>query len=294
MYLVTQTEVLAETFGNENCVRILKRAGFDGIDWSFFEMTEGKGVWCADGWKEHARYLKKVADECGIAIVQAHAPFPSSKGEEPFDTVIMQRILRSMQAAALMGVEKIVVHPRHHLEYGKNRQKLWEENLAFYRSLIPYCEEYGIKVCTENMWQYDNKRRYIVDSFCSRPEEFCALLDELDSPWITGCLDLGHCALVGIEPQDFIRAMGKDRLGALHVQDVDYLGDCHTLPFMRQLEWEEICAALAQIDYEGNFTFEADEFLRPLPPELQPDASAFMEKTGRYLMARMEAKKTER
>ena len=34
---------------------------------------------------------------------------------------------------------------------------------------------------------------------------FRALLEELDSPWIVGCLDLGHCALVGFDPAECIR-----------------------------------------------------------------------------------------
>ncbi len=291
MRLVTQTDALAHTFGDEEAIRILAKAGYDGIDWSFFPMTNGEGIWCTDEWEQHAHDLKAVADECGIAIVQAHAPFPSARGEEPFDTLIVERIKRSMAAAAIMGVEHIVVHPRQHLPYDANKEKLWQENLDFYRSLIPTCEKYNIKICTENMWKRDPRRNYIVASMCSLPETFNAMIDEIDSPWLVGCLDLGHCALVGIEPQDFIRAMGPKRLRALHVHDVDYLRDCHTMPFIQRLDWEAITQALADIGYEGDFTLEADAFLKPFPNELKPEASVFMAKTARYLMERIQAKK---
>ena len=50
--------------------------------------------------------------------------------------------------------------------------------MKFYKSLIPYCEEYGIKVAVENMWQYPGM---ISHSTCSRPEEFIRYIDELDS-----------------------------------------------------------------------------------------------------------------
>lgn len=70
-------------------------------------------------------------------------------------------------------------------------------NVEFYRTLIPDCERLNIRVCAENMWQWDDKREIIVDSICAQPEEFCALLDAIDSPWIVGCLDIGHSALVG-------------------------------------------------------------------------------------------------
>lgn len=289
MQLVTTTEELARAFGDEECIRILARAGFDAIDWGFFDMVSGQGLFCQDGWKEHTLKLKALAQECGIGFSQAHAPFPSLLGEEPFDTVNMERILRSMQAAALMGVKNIIVHPVHHVPYPTNKAFLWKKNLEFYRSLIPYCEEYGIRVCAENMWQYDEKRQCIIESVCSWPEEFCDLLDELDSPWITGCLDIGHTALTGIDPVDFIRMMGKKRIQALHVQDVDHLHDCHTIPFTESLDWEAIAGALAEIGYEGDFTFEADDFLLKLPKPLKEDGSILMAKIGRYLIGRIEA-----
>ena len=287
MRLATTTEKLAETFGDEECIRILAQAGFDSIDWGFFEMSAGKGIWCTDEWKSHALRLKDLGAEAGIGFSQAHAPFPSSQGDEAADKVIRERILRSMEAASILGIQNIVVHPVQHLNYAKERAKLWEMNLEFYRGLIPYCEEYGIRVCAENMWQYDGRRRYIVDSVCSQPEEFCGLLDALDSPWIAGCLDLGHCALVGVEPQDFIRAMGRHRLQALHVHDVDYLSDCHTMPFLKKLNWEAVTEALAEIGYEGDFTFEADSFYEGFPDGLKMDACKLMERTGRYLIERI-------
>lgn len=294
MRLVTQTECPAKRFGDEECVRILAKAGFDAVDWSFFEMLNDDCHWCGDGWEEHAKRLKAVGDECGIGFAQAHAPFPSSKGEEPFDSVIRERILRAMRAAAIMGVEKIVVHPLQHLTYAQNRRELYDMNIRFYRSLVPYCEEYGIRVCVENMWQYDQRRRYIVDSVCAQPDEFCSMLDDIGSEWIVGCLDIGHSALVGIEPADFIRAMGSKRLRALHVHDVNYVRDCHTMPFVEKLDWESIAAALGEIGYEGDFTFEADNFLYPFPKELEPDASALMAKVGRYLISRIEAHREAR
>ncbi len=289
MLLVTPTEELARAFGDEPCIRILADAGYDAIDWSFFEMVTGKGPFCGDNWKEYTLRLRETARECGIGFSQAHAPFPSSLGEEPFDTEIVGRIRRSMQAAALLGVKNIIVHPIQHLPYAKNRLQLYEENLKFYRSLIPCCEEYGIRVCIENMWQYDEKRHYIIESVCARPEEFCSMIDEIDSPFITGCLDIGHAAITGTDPADFIRDLGKKRLQALHVHDVDYLHDSHMMPFTESLDWEAIAGALAEIGYEGDFTFEADEFLVKLPKPLKADGSAMMAKVGRYLIDRIQA-----
>ena len=285
MKLVTQTHCLADTFGHEKAVRILAKNGYDGIDLSFFEMVGGDGgPWMKADWKEKAEALRKVADEEGIPIVQAHAPFPSSKGSEPFDSEVRRRIIRSMEVAKILGVEYIIVHPMQHLTYHTHQKETFDMNVAFYTSLIPECERIGIKVCAENMWQYDKKRGHIVDSICSQPDEFMALLDTVNSPWICGCLDLGHTALVGTEPQDFIRAMGKEHIHCLHVHDVDYKEDCHTIPFLEKLDYLEIMKAFKEIGYEGNLTFEADNFLFGMPVELREDASKMMEKVGRYLI----------
>jgi len=289
MRLVTQTDILGKAYGDEQAIQILAKNGFDALDWSFFEMLKDDNVWNQPDWKDYAQKMKETAEAAGIGFSQAHAPFPTSRGEEPYDTEIMERIIRSMEAAAIMGVKNIVVHPRQHLPYPQNKQLLFEENVALYKSLIPYCEKFGIRVCTENMWQYDKKRSIIISSVCAEPEEFCALVDAVDSPWIVACLDLGHAALVGHDPAYMIRMLGRDRLKALHVHDVDHLHDCHTLPFTQSLDWESIMEALAEIGFDGELTFEADNFIRKLPDELKIEGSAFMAKTGRYLISRFEA-----
>ena len=290
MMISTQTDSLSRHFGDAECVRILAKAGFDAIDWSQFVLQNDDSIWNTDAWAAHADELLAAAKECGVTFNQSHAPFPSSRGEEPYDTVIRQRIVRSMEIAARLGAKNIVVHPLQHLEYRTHKKELFDRNLEFYRSLIPVCEKLGIRVCLENMWQYDKLRGHIVDSVCSQPEEFCAMLDALDSPWMVGCLDIGHCALVGVDPADFIRAMGPKRLQALHVQDVDHVHDCHTMPFIQKLDWEAITGALAGIGYTGDFTFEADNYIEAFPDELRPEASALMAKVGRYLTSLIERK----
>jgi excinuclease ABC subunit B len=85
-----------------------------------------------------------------------------------------------MEIAAILGAKIIVVHPKQHLEYAEYSKELFEMNVEFYKSLIPYCEKFGIKVATENMWQWDNVNKKIIDSVCSKPQEFCDLIDEIN------------------------------------------------------------------------------------------------------------------
>ena len=107
------------------------------------------------------------------------------------------------------------------------------------------------------------------------------------------CLDLGHCGVIGEEAQNVIRALGHDRLKALHVYDNDYTKDQHTLPGLGKMDWEEIMKALAEIHYDGEFTYEADRFLMNMPPVMMPKAAAFMVEMGRYLIGRFEEYQTQ-
>ena len=291
MKLGTSTEILGRRFGEEEAVRIIARAGFDGIDWDFSCMEFDENLWNGDDWRQYARKMRELTEESGVAVLQAHAPYPTSKGEEPYDSVVMERVIRSMEAASLLGAKNIVVHPMKHLNYVRYGKLLFEKNVEMYRRLIPYCERWDIRVCVENMYEKDPHTDLIVNSGCGLPEEFCAMLDELNSPWIVGCLDIGHAALVGVDPADAIRMLGHDRLQTLHVHDVDYFTDGHTLPFMEKLDWNSITAALAEIGYQGDFVFEADKFFRNFPAELCQDALVFMEKTGRHLMSEICRKK---
>jgi sugar phosphate isomerase/epimerase len=98
------------------------------------------------------------------------------------------------------------------------------------------------------------------------------------------CLDIGHAPLVGVDPCELIRALGRDRLKALHVHDVDGINDLHTLPYLSKINWDSVCAALKEIGYEGDLTFEAGNFVTPLPTELSAAAAKFMVAAGRHLI----------
>ena len=143
-------------------------------------------------------------------------------------------------------------------------------------------KENNIKIAIENMWQcYPNRK--IWHSTCSKPEEFIKYIDTLDSKWIVGCLDIGHCALVCEEPDLFIEKLGH-RLKALHVHDVDGFNDSHTIPYFGVVQWDKVTKALAKIGYTGDFTFETDTFINNPPKELVPIASKMLAETGRYLI----------
>lgn len=289
MLLSTQTGNLAGRFGDEEAVRRLADAGYDCLDYSMFHMSNDDSPMNGDDYRERAQRLREVAEESGVFFNQAHCPF-TFKWDDPVlrEKVIIPRHIRALEIASILGVKNIIVHPLHHFEYKGHEKEAHDMNMDFYRMLLPYCEKFGINVALENMWQRDRKRKCICDDTCSRATEFAAWIDELNDPHFVACLDLGHCGLVGEEAQDAIRTLGAERLKALHVHDNDYINDQHTLPFLGKMDWKAITAALREIGYTGELTFEADAFLRNYLNEDIGMATKFMVQTGRRLIEMIE------
>ena len=280
-----QTEWLANTYGDEMTVRHMAAAGFTTADWTFSEMLlSPESIWRTDDWKAHALSLRGVVDACGFSVSQAHAPFPYPAKPEPYDEETMFFIRRSIEAAAILGASTIVVHGMQHLPYLKNKACLDELNYRMYQELIPLARDNNIQICLENLNQHDSNRNVGCIGVCCDPLDFCRQVDRLDSPWIAACVDVGHSALAGVDPADLIRTLGHDRLKALHIHDVDYIRDCHTVPFLQKLDWDSITSALAEIDYTGDFCMETDNFIYALPAALRAASLPLLSRTAEYLV----------
>lgn len=286
MLLSTHTAWSDEKISQKEAIRIIAEAGFDAYDISLFEMTRNpESQFNRDNYVDIAKDIRSFADSLGIVCNQSHAPFPTSVGDAEKDKVIFGKIIRAMEIASILGAKIIVVHPKQHLNYAEHADELFEMNVEFYKSLIPYCEKFGIKVACENMWQCNNGNKVPSDSTCSRAWEFCKYLDAINSEWVVGCLDIGHVSLMNADIPQFIHKMGNKRLQALHVHDTDYKSDKHTLPFMEKIDYHAVCKALSEIEYKGDFTYEAEGFYSGKPVGLFPATARYMCEVGRYLMS---------
>ena len=274
MKISTTTERSCTTFGYKEGIRILHEGGFNYLDMSLYQMRNDYDVLTTANYREVAKEIKEYANSLGVTFVQAHAPFPTQLKDYPgFSADMTKKAMQSLEVAGILGAEFVVVHPVAQAQVpGDESQK--EYNLKMYRSMLPIAKEYGFKICIENMWNYDGKRKSFMKNVCSDAESLVEYHDALDDENITICLDIGHIALVGDDPAQAIRTIGRDRLGTLHVHDVDYFTDSHTLPYYGKLNWASISKALGDINYTGNINFEADNFLKGLPADEQVFKSA--------------------
>ena len=289
MLLSTQTQRLQSNFGYEQAIKMLAKAGYDAYDMSLFHPLSGDDPLYGEDFTGYAKKLRELADAEGIICNQAHAPFPSSTPERDKDEIIFKSIVHSMEIASILGAKCIIVHPKQHLPYRSNEAELKKINMEFYKSLIPYCEQFDINVAVENMWQHNPVgKTTIVNSTCARVEEFCDYIDTLNSDRIVACLDIGHVSLCGEDMSVMIRGLGGKRLKALHVHDTDGFRDLHTLPFTSCNDFPLVMKLLKEIGYEGDLTFEADSFFRNFPLSMHQDVANFMQITGRTLIKMFE------
>lgn len=290
MKLSTMSNYLNSLYGEEKMLQMIAEAGFDAVDYSMFIHEDPKGILQDGHYRERAEKVRKMAANLGLSVNQCHAPYRFDYGDPAGWDQAHRLLRRSLEAAGIMGVKNVVVHPLHYRKYAENAKQVHTENLELYRSLMPLAEEYGITICSENMWQWNEDRTKLLPDECAFPEEFAALIDEVDSCRFGACLDLGHAAItakdVGCSPAAFIEKMGT-RLKALHVHDNDGVDDLHLAPYMGETDWNGITEALRKIGYEGDFTFEADSFLEKYPQEFLPTALKFLHDTGRALMAKI-------
>ena len=273
--------------GTEEAFRQIRKAGYDCVDVSYYGIDPYDDPLLNDGYIEYAKKLRGVLDEIGLECNQAHASmvFDNEHGT-PFDVSYpsYRAVVRSMESASILGAKQIIVHPVaiHGALYS---DPVEEYNLGFYRSLIPYCEKFNIKVAVENLYNTDSKRNGYINHRCGTPRMLARMIERLDSPWITACVDLGHAAILGFEPQDFLTEMPKGMVTALHIHDTDYIHDSHQLPYLANHDWEKIMKALKDTGYGGDFTFELTSFNRAFPKELIPDALKFSHAVGRHLIS---------
>ena len=273
-----------DTFGIKKTFDVFAQAGFQGID---FNNDIGE-YYTQEHDQAFYSELGRYANARGITICQAHAPFGSSFPEADKAAKRFEEIVQSIKNASYLGAPMIVVHPCTQLDYSVegNPEKLFEYNLDFYRRLIPYAREAGIKIAIENIGRV---------SITSTPERLNRLYDALNDPVFTVCFDVGHCLFQGVDPAEAIRKLGHRLVnGCTHIHDNFGDTDAHTLPYYGRVDWESVMKALADIDYKGDLNYEASNFIKDVPAELYIDGLTYMAKVGHYLIGRFEYYKSIR
>ena len=260
----TELRSAANLVGEHKAIELIAKAGFDGWDFSLYEICKySKKQGCVPpsdhplagpDYLKFVRELKKIGLDNGIVCNQSHAPVPS------YAAPVREQLKRAIECTAEAGGEIIVIHP------GNNYTL--EENTQLYLELLPFAKSHGVKIATENMWNWDKEKDQAAPAACSTPESFCAHIDRIADPEFVACLDIGHAEMRGHNTNavEMIHALGS-RIGALHLHDNDLWKDSHQLPFTMSVDFEAVTAALKEIGYTGWVTLEAYNYLADFAPE---------------------------
>lgn len=286
MKISTEIGSIAEVVGEEHALALVASAGFDCWDFSMTVMAKyvgGGRVLESDhplagpGRLAFARRLRRIGLDFGITCNQSHAPFPVRVPG------IRDCLKHSIECTAEAGGKICIIHP--------DNDKSAEENAEMYLELLPFAREHGVKIATENMWNWDKEKDESSHAACSTPKSFVAHLEAVGDPYLVACLDIGHAEMrgQGTNAVEMIRAIGGSHLQALHIHDNDKWHDSHKTPFTMDIDFPPIVAALHEIGYSGEFTLEACYQLKGLPAELVPEEVGKMALAARRLADMFEA-----
>lgn len=258
MKISTEICSLSKHVGEEKAIEMLAKAGFDcwdfsmfemgRIDWSTYTLVESNHPLAGREYLAFARKLKQIGQSCGIECNQSHAPFPVRV------KAILDLQKRAIECTAEAGGKICIVHP--------DNNSSAEKNAEMYLDLLPFAKECGVKIATENMWNWENGATQSCFAACSTAKSFKEHIDIVNDPYLVACLDLGHAEMQGSGDGApyMIRELGN-RLQALHIHDNDRLHDSHQIPFSMNIDFVEIARALKEIGYQGELTLEADQYL---------------------------------
>jgi sugar phosphate isomerase/epimerase len=289
MKLATSTNILYERsdgsrISMEESIRACAAAGYRYLDFGFTELGFSSASFRSPEWKAEIEGYKHLAEELGLAFVQAHAVIadfcnPPDPHEED-----LELFRRCIQGAGMLGVPWIAAHPSTGVFEGKLREDTHERNIAFFREMADYAASFGVGIAIENMWGKtpEGVRRYAI-----RAEELLRLIEDIGRENVGACWDVEHGSIEKLDQGAAIRLL-DGRLKATHISDETGTNNIHILPYSGFVNWEEVLKALAGINYQGAFAFEIQHYLPNMPMELVPPAMKFSAELGRQLISRFE------
>ena len=178
MKISTEIWSSANILGEERAIYELAKAGFDAwdfsmfemarIDWSTYKVQPSTHPLSGNDYVAFAKKLRKIGEDNGIYCNQSHAPFPS------LVPGIRDLLKRAIECTAIAGGEHCIIHPDNH--------RSAEENAEMYFELLPFAKECGVKIATENMWNWDGNNNHATPAACSHHDNFLAHIKAVNDP----------------------------------------------------------------------------------------------------------------
>jgi L-ribulose-5-phosphate 3-epimerase len=264
----------------KEALRRCKEAGFKVLDANFCSALGGATDLAQDNWQALIEDLRNEADKEGIEFSQSHPVFlggnPSGHSAEKME-IYHEMMRRSIIASSILGVKWAILHPTPGRETDTefDAESIVRHNLEFHGPALELAKKVNVGIAFENMIERSTRR------FASHASDLVALIDTCNDPGVGACWDFGHGNFIWPDQRDQLRTLGK-RLKATHVDDNYGKADEHMFPFHGSIKWQELLPVLAEIGFEGDFTFEAHKEFTRLPEHLKDQMAKFGYEIGQY------------
>lgn len=292
MRLATSTNILYQRPGNrtvplEETLYLAEKAGFKTFDMCFYDWVLPGSPFLSDSWEIWCEKIQRMAEKLQVGFGQCHVHFYNfcdvsmSEDRRNYEH---KMLLRSIDFCSRLGSGVCVTHPATVEGSIQYRERSLKSNQIFFERLLEETERLGVCLAVENMCDYSISPRR---KFASEPEDLVALVDSFQSDRIGICWDFEHGVIMQQNQVQVLDYIGK-RLLATHVSDTHSKTDAdlmHVMPLFGDIEWKPIMQALRNIDYQGDFSFEAHNYANRLPDEVLETALKLSYQIGSYLLS---------
>ena len=247
-----------DRYGIRDGARRAKMHGYDCFDYGGFIHTETEFFRLPEAeFKLELIRQREIINAEGIEIWQAHAPWCCAERDLTPEGRVEQLAchLKAVRGAGYLGVTHFVIHAI--MPFGMNSPEhpevMREINVELMARLAEEAREYGVRhIDVENLPfpLLPINHPYQCLDFAKRMNR------ETGSDIFKVCLDTGHANFCGESPADAVRMLGHEYLGALHVHDNNGIADQHRTPGEGTIDWEAFSNALADIGFDGCFSYE--------------------------------------
>lgn len=222
--------------------RKIKNAGFDCVDFQgLFDVNNELYKMDYRQFRKYLTEIRQAADGADIEISQVHGPWPVDDTTKESREAFFEYTCRAAEAAALLGAQYIVVHPK--MPFGGidtgHESETYDCNVEFLKRITPFIRQNGITLCVENM--------PFISMSMSSVYQISEMLDAVNEDCFGICLDTGHSAILHENVADILK-QHKSKIKALHVHDNDGVSDSHTWPLFGCIDWLEFSKIFVQTD----------------------------------------------
>jgi hexulose-6-phosphate isomerase len=243
--------------GLEECMKIAKDAGFEGIELSLNE----DGEISLNSKEQDILKFKKMAEDIGIEISGFAAglywKYPFTSNSKEIREKAKEICRKQIEFASILEVDTILVVPGAVGVDFMPGAEVVEYDIAYQRALesliqlASEAEKFKVCIGVENVW----------NKFLLSPLEMRDFIDKINSNYVGAYIDVGNIIYIGY-PEHWIKILGK-RIKKVHIKDYRRQG-CGLSGFVDLLSgdvnYPKVIEALKGVGYDGYLNAEMSPY----------------------------------